>query len=214
MNKENNGRRLIYIPILHTQHDMGSLAASAKETYTQKLGKKLWQHHVKAIDEMWVGIKKRIGHLKLPYPRTYIYQDGLPVCGKEKEIVTHLASQGSPNHLILKWLMDRGTAVVGTENPKLLLQEYSFIKQIFQAQNIGQREKIIKAYEKAAPELLKQRDRFICERIDKTLPQGGIGLLFIGLLHRIDELLPSDIRVSYLIYRLPFQRSFEMELVQ
>lgn len=209
----NNERLLIYIPILHTQHDMGSLGAAAKDTYTQKLGKKLWQHHVRAIDEMWAGIKKRIGRLKLPYPRTYIYQDGLPVCGKEKEIVTHLASRGSPNHLILKWLMERGAAVVGTENPKLLLQEYNFIKQILQAQNIGQREKIIKAYEKAAPKLLKQRDLFIRERIDKTLPTNGIGLLFIGLLHRIDELLPLDIRVSYLIYRLPFQRSFEMKLV-
>lgn len=208
----NNGRRLIYIPILHTQHDMGSLGAAAQGVYTQKLGKKLWQHHVKAIDEMWAGIKKRIARLKLLYKKTHVYQDGLPVCGKEKEIVNHLAKQGSPNHLIIKWLMDRGVMVVGTEDPKLLLQEYNFLKQILKTQNNGQRKKIVKAYEKAAPELLKKRDLFIRERIDKTLPRGGTGLLFVGLLHRIDEILPLDIRVSYLIYRLPFQRSFELEM--
>lgn len=210
----NNGRRLIYIPILHTQQDMGSLATSAKKAAIEKVGKKIWQHHVQAIDEMWSGIKKRITRLKLPYPKTYLYQDGLPVCGKETAIVKHLAKQGSPNHLIIQWLMDRGAKLVGTEDPQLLVQEYNYIKRILQAHNNGQREKIIKAYELAAPQLLKKRDLFIKERIAKTLPRNGIGLLFVGLLHHIDELLPSDIRVSYLIYRLPFHRSFEMELAQ
>lgn len=209
-----NGRQLIYIPILHTQHDMGSLSAAAKKIYTEKLGKKLWQHHVSAIDEMWGGIKKQIARLKLPYKKTRIYQDGLPVCGREKEIVKELAGKGSPNYLILRWLMNRGAAVVGTEDPQLLIEEYHAIKQILAARNNGQKKKWVEQYEKAAPELLKKRDIYIRDRINKTLPPGGTGLLFMGLLHRVDELLPKDIRVSYLIYRLPFHRSFEMELVK
>lgn len=209
-----NGRQLIYIPILHTQHDMGSLSSAAKRIYTEKLGKKLWQHHISAIDEMWSGIKKQIVRLKLPRQKIYVYQDGLPVCGREKEIVKELAGKGSPNYLILRWLMNRGAAVVGTEDPQLLIEEYHTLKQILAARNNGQREEWVKRYEKSAPELLKKRDLYIQERINKTLPAGGTGLLFMGLLHRVDELLPADIHVSYLIYRLPFHRSFEMELVK
>jgi hypothetical protein len=193
---------------------MGSLSEQAKRVYISKLGKRLWQHHVRAIEEMWAGLKKRISKLKLPYKKTYIYQDGLPVCGKELAIVTQLAKQGSPNHEIVKWLADRGAKVVGTEDPKLLLQEYHFVKQTLSARNNGHKKELLREYEKAAPELLKKRDLYIREQINKTLPQGGIGLLFVGLLHRVDELLPADIQVSYLIYRLPFQRSFEMELVR
>ncbi len=182
--------------------------------YTEKLGKKLWQHHVRAIDEMWAGIKKRITRLKLPYKKTFIYQDGLPICGKEMAIINTLAKQGSPNHKIVQWLVDHGAKIVGTEDPQLLMQEYTFVKHILAAHNNGQRKEWVERYEKAAPELLKKRDFFIRERIDKTLLRGAIGLLFVGLLHRVDELLPIDIQVSYLIYRLPFHRSFEMELVK
>lgn len=208
------GRRLIYIPILHTQQDMGSLGAAAKQAHIEKLGKRLWQDHVRAIDEMWSGIKKRIARLKLPYKKVYLYQDGLPVCGKEQAIIKALAKQGSPNHLIVQWLMDRGATLVGTEDPQLLIQEYNYVKQILAASNNGQKKELLKQYEKAAPELLKKRDLYIRERINETLPQGGTGLLFVGLLHRVDELLPPDIRVSYLICHLPLQRSFEMELVK
>ena len=207
-----NGRKLIYIPILHTQHDMGSLAEGVRETTVKKVGKKLWQHHVRAIDEMWGGIRQRIVRMNLSFNHVYLYQDGLPLCGKEKPIVTELANQGSPNHRILEWMINHGATLVGTENPKLLIQEYNFIKQILSAPNNKQKEAWVKQYEKAAPKLMNERDRFISDQINKTLPMGGVGFLFIGLLHRVDELLAMDIRVSYLIYRLPFQRSFEMEL--
>lgn len=192
---------------------MGSLAPQAKKTYVRELGHQLWQHHVGAIDEMWSGIRKRIFHLKLPYKKAYVYQDGLPVCGRELEIVSHLAKQGSPNHLIVEGLVKKGGTLVGTESPDLLKQEYHWIRQILSADNNGQKKKLLEEYGKVAPELLKKRDLFIKERIDETLPQGGIGIIFMGLLHRVDELLPPDIRVSYLIYRLPFHRGFEMELI-
>lgn len=207
-----NGRRLIYIPILHTQQDMGSLAPEAKKAFVEKLGQKLWRHHLQAIDEMWSGIKKQISRLKLPYKKVSIYQDGLPVCGKEIEIIHHLAKNGSPNHLLVEGIVKKGAALVGTEDPLLLKQEYHWIKQILAAGNNGQKGKLLEEYRKIAPELLKKRDIFIKEKISKTLPLGGVGLLFIGLLHRVDELLPADIQVSYLIYRLPFRRGFEMEL--
>lgn len=207
-----NGRRLIYIPILHTQQDMGSLGPEAKEAFVGKLGQKLWRHHVQAIDEMWSGIKKHLSRLKLSHKSVFIYQDGLPVCGKELEILRHLAEQGSPNHRIVEGLVKKGATLVGTEDPNLLKQEYHWIKQILATDDNEQKKELLEEYGKVAPELLKKRDLFIKEKIIKTLPPGSVGLLFIGLLHRVDELLPTDIQVSYLIYRLPFSRGFEMEL--
>ena len=62
-------------------------------------------------------------------------------------------------------------------------------------------------------ELLKKRDEFIAQRIEETLKEGEIGVLFIGLMHRVDEILRADISVSYLIYHLPFKRNFEIKKV-
>lgn len=214
MSKDNLGRRLIYVPILHTKQDMGTLSTSAQNAYIEKFGKKLWQAHLRAIDDMWSGIKKRIQRLKLPPEKVYVYQDGLPVCEQVSAIITDLAEQGSYNHLIVKWLVDSGATVLGTEDPQLLLQEYQYLKQILTTQDTAQKQELIKQYEQEGVGLLKKRDVYICNRINETLPEGGTGLLFLGLLHRADELLPGDIRVSYLIHYLPFQRDFEMNRVQ
>lgn len=206
------GRKLIYVPILHTEVDMGNLSGSMQAMYQEKFGKRQWQEDMRALDEMWHGLKKKIQALQLPYGRLKVYQDGLPLCGKEEEIVKDLAKKGSRNHQILWWLRNRGGRLVGTEDPNLLLQDYQHLRDIVQSKNGGEREKKIKEFEKIAPGLLHARDEFIRSRIAETLGQGETGVLFIGLLHRVDELLPQDMQVQYLIHRLPFHRSFEMEM--
>ena len=45
-----NGRRLIHIPIIHTEVDMGSLAELLKKKYIQRYGVHKWRHHLKKID--------------------------------------------------------------------------------------------------------------------------------------------------------------------
>lgn len=206
-------RKLVYVPILHTYSDMGTLAGSMKETYVRKFGEKKWQEHVTVIDEMWQSIKTRIRDAGLPYERVKIYQDGLPVCGKEKEIIRDLAKKGSPNHRLVEWMMHRGATIMGTEDPHLLLAEYNYLKKILHSKNHGARERLSRAYERVSGALLRKRDQAIRDRIDVTLKRGETGVLFIGLLHRVDELLPPDVQVAYLIHRLPFRRSFEMEQV-
>jgi len=46
-----------------------------------------------------------------------------------------------------------------------------------------------------AQTLLDQRDTFIAQRINDTLNEGEMGLLFIGLLHKVEDKLPKDITV-------------------
>lgn len=210
--KEEEERRLIYVPILHSENDMGTLATSMREKYIEKFGETKWREHVEEIDKMWKEIRRKILQLKLSYNKVKIYQDGLPICDKEKEIIAELASRGSPNHKLVQWMMRQGATLVGTEEPELLMRDYEYLKQILNCKKHEEREKLIHEFERNSRELLTERDKRIGEQINATLKQGETGVLFIGLLHRVDEVLPADIKVQYLIRRLPFRRSFEMEL--
>jgi len=207
----NDERRLIYIPILHTSFDMGTLASSMKKSYVKKFGEKQWKQHVKVIDEMWDGIWQKIRQMNIPYGNIKVYQDGLPVCGMEKRIVADLAKKGSPNHKLVLWMMRRGATLVGTEDPKLLLEEYHHLKRITQAKTHQEHEKLVCKFEKQSAKLLQKRDKKISNQISSTLKKGETGVLFIGLLHQVDKLLAKDIHTSYLIHRLSFRRSLEME---
>jgi acyl CoA:acetate/3-ketoacid CoA transferase beta subunit len=46
----------------------------------------------------------------------------------------------------------------------------------------------------------------MARRIAQTLKDGETGVLFAGITHRIDKYLPKDIKITYLISRLPFKR--------
>jgi len=199
-------RELIYVPIVHTQADMGSLQGAAKRQFLHKYTESDWHKHTDAIQEFWEGLQARTMALRLEYQRVHIYQDGLPVCSKELQIVTDLAQQRSQNHQLLLSLVEKGANLVGTESPKLLLEEYELLRGVFSAPEGKPREAAAAAYRNRAAPLLRERDDFIRRRIDATLPEGERGLLFIGLTHHVDQGLPSSIRVSYLIHNLPFER--------
>lgn len=187
------------------------MSAALEKEYIKKFGEKKWQQHVREIDEMWEGLKSRIAKLGLDWKKVRVYQDGLPVCDKEKEIVRDLAAKGSKNHELVQWLVDSGANLEGTEDAPLLLEEYDYIKKIAEAGAKAGRKKAIVNYENAAPDLLSRRDSFIRKRIEETLKEGEAGILFMGLLHKVDEGLAEDIKVSYLIHRLPFKRRFEVK---
>jgi len=196
-------RKLIYVPIVHAAADMGSLLGSAKTEFLKRYGPREWQEHVETIQRFWDALGQRIAGLHLDYARTCVYQDGLPVCGKELDIVTDLARRGSQNHKLILWLVNQGATLVGTEAPKILLEEYELMRNILTAAEGEQKQAALTVYRRKADELLARRDAYIRQRIDATLPSDGIGLLFIGLMHQVDQGLPEDISVSYLPHNLP-----------
>ena len=198
-------RELIYVPIIHTEVDMGSMAGPLKREFIQKFGQAKWKMHVRAIDDFWTGIQRRIDQLKVDPSRLRIYQDGIPVCGRELEIVREVSRLGSKNHQIVLELIEKGAHLEGTEDPKLLVEEYRFVKELT---GMSDPEKKKQAIDEARPlraKLLVKRDRFVAKRIQETLQPGETGLLFTGIEHRVDKYLPKTIKVSYLIYRLPFK---------
>jgi hypothetical protein len=112
--------------------------------------------------------------------------------------------------MIILELVQRGAKLIGTEDPGLLLEEYNYIKDITKINNLEEKNKVIQKYEKKAWDILKRRDEYIANRIAKTLMEEETGILFMGMRHRVDERLPKDIQVSYLIYRLPFKESYNL----
>lgn len=186
--------RLLYVPILHTEKEAGAIAKIAPplpEKQTAVL-----------LKEMWDGIQKKIEDLKPEWKKLRIYQEALPLCGQEEKIVRDLAEKESLNHHLLKSFMERGSPLEGTEDANLLLKEYDLLSKLF---HLKEEERNLEAYQKSSEETLIQRDQFIAGRVRETLKEGETGLLFMGIRHKVDQLLRADYEITYIIYRIPFQ---------
>ena len=142
--------------------------------------------------------------LDLDYPKLRIYQDGLPVCGREAEIVMELAGAGSPNHELLRNLIEKGATVMGTESPDFLVEEYQLIMHSQPGPRLqaGAGKKAV-----LGRSLLEKRDKYIADRINRTLGPGEVGVIFIGMLHSVQKYLAPDIEVVH-----PANWSFSKEV--
>lgn len=176
---------------------MGALSQAIKQMTIQKLGRAGWERNVSLIDEIWTRIEAAIDSWSLPYRRVRLYQDGLPVCGRELEIVTELAKAGSRNHRLLLRLKERGATIMGTESAELLVEEYRLVKQVLDAGPSPKALQLEARYKALSQSLLRRRDRAIAERINRTLGPGETGLLFLGMLHSVEKRLAKDIRVTH-----------------
>ena len=204
LNSEADARILIYIPIIHTQADMGALSDQVRQAILHKLGKRGWNRKMNLIDTIWTKIEHVIESLPFPYEKVRLYQDGLPICGREIEIVTELAKAGSRNHQLLLRLVGKGAMIMGTESSELLVEEYDLVKQILTAKDILKADERESYHNTLRNCLLKRRDQFIADRINSTLQSGETGVLFLGMLHSLNNRLEKDIRVIYPIYQ-PFR---------
>lgn len=188
-------RRLIHIPVVHSEADMGSAREKMRRTYIEQRGRKAWEESRRAIADFWTALDQTTDALPLDFRKVRLYQDGLPVCGLEDKIVRDLAAQGVPNYRILLKLIERGGILEGTEDPELLREEYELLMTSLAAAD-GKAKSTAKKHDAAAlQDLLERRDRFIAKRIDSTLRPDETGVLFLGALHRAVEKLPNTITV-------------------
>ena len=187
-------RKLVYIPIIHTAADMGTLAASIRGKKLSMVGRQGLARNVAAVEKMWDKIERVASRLPLTPGTVRVYQDGLPICQHEQEIVSELAESGSRNHRLLLQLQSRGARVMGTESPELLVEEYQLAKASLAS---GVTAEDDSRQRQLRDTVLEKRDRFIADRINVTLGDGETGILFIGMLHSLSRFLDSDIRVAY-----------------
>ena len=196
-----NSRTLYYFPIIHTQADMGALRGSVVRETLEKMGRIGFNRKMAAIDRFWTEVERAIEALALSFESVRLYQDGLPGCGREAEIVRELARTGNRNHQLLLRLMDRGATIMGTESADLLVQEYQMAKESLAAR--PPRAAGVAALRRALTDaLLERRDRFVAQRINETLKPGETGILFLGMLHSLEGYLQQDVKVIYPLHRL------------
>ena len=149
---------------------------------------------------MWQKIENALEALRLPFRKVKIYQDGLPICGKELNITNDLAKLGSPNHRLLLKLVEQGARLMGTESAELLIREYELIRQGFDNKNQSVPGPQVEQPEGALKTNLQKRDKFIAERINHTLAHGEVGIVFLGMLHDLSPGLADDIEIACPLY--------------
>lgn len=172
-------RSLIYVPVLHSPGDMGSFASSHPPA----------REYSEGVAEYWKRVDTELRGMRPAWQEVRVYQDGLP--DTRPDIVDRIvADVASPNYELVRWLISQGATIVGTEDPVLLQEEYELLKASLS--DDGAR----RVYADRAAGLLRRRDRYISDRIGATLPDGGTGVLFIGLQHQVNRVLPADIAVT------------------
>jgi len=189
-------KRVVFIPVIHNVSDLGSLAESVRAHYLEHFGPAVWQRREQAVARLWDAIRGAIDALDLDYARVRVYQDGLPVCGKEEQIVRELAGAGSLNHQLVLELVGKGAILVGTEDPRMLIREYQLQRRLMDPAAAPASSPSPSPGE--AADLLVARDHFIAQRIAATLQDGETGLLFLGAAHRLDALRSLAIEVETL----------------
>jgi hypothetical protein len=187
-------RKLVYLPIVHTAADMGTLGASIRGMKLSTLGRQGLKHNAEVVDKMWEELERVVSNLPVPPGTVRVYQDGLPVCGHEQEIVSELAGAGHRNHRLLLKLQVRGAMLMGTESPELLVEEYQLATAAFAA-GAGARTEF--RQKQLRDMLLEKRDRYIGDRINRTLGAGESAIWFMGMLHQVTRYLDPDIEVVY-----------------
>jgi hypothetical protein len=189
-------RKLVYVPIIHTLADMGALGASIRSAKLSALGRQGLAHSAAVVEKVWDEIERAVGKLPVSPGSVRVYQDGLPVCGHEQEIVTELAEAGSRNHRLLLSLQSRGAVLMGTESPELLVEEYRLASATLAA---GRASQAKMRQDRLHNTLLERRDRYVADRINRTLGAGETGILFMGMLHAVTKSLEPDIRVATIV---------------
>jgi len=193
-------RILYYVKILaHTPEELGSLANALAEKTKMDL---------KTYDEMayrfWEKVRQALKNQGLNQPevckKLHIYADGLPVAEEPhfQRVVEALIKLEIPLYLLAKKLIERGAKIHGTESRELLQEEHNMWHKVAQGVEPDPQRK---------ENLLKERDEFIANIINQTLPPKEIGILFIGAVHdvvvelnKLEEAdqLTSPLKIIYL----------------
>ncbi len=187
-------RTLIYVPIIHTTADLGSLAIEVNKRGVGGLGREIWEKHKNTVEEFWNVVEDFF--ISLDASGMKIYQDGLVAEGEiAQKIVEAGLKSGSKNYEIISRLVGRGAILVRTEDFKLIKEEREYLLALTQAKSIIRKLIAFLLYKMNANRLLRKRDKFIARRINETLKDREKGVIFIGAYHYLIKRLPEDIQI-------------------
>ena len=188
-------RTLIYVPVIHTSADLGSLAKDVTKRGIADLGEDVWRQHQRTVEGFWDAISDYF--ISVDVSGMKVYQDGMVAEGDVGEkIVEEGVKSGSRNYELVARLLKRGAILVKTEDFNLVKEERDKLLKITQAKTKLEKLFGFIRYKLTKNTLLNKRDRFIAQRIDESLPQDQTGILFIGAYHNINPKLPRDIQIK------------------
>jgi len=178
-------RRLLYIPVIHDNADLGSSGPALAHCSAALAGESRWAMHRETARRFWERVADYLSRFDSSKMR--VYQDGLAADGAAgQRIVREAARRGSKNYQLVLELLSHGAQLQATEDPALLVQELA---------NLG-----AKGHESPSPEqrqnLLEERDTYIADVISSTLQADELGVLFIGAGHDVLVRLVADIQVQ------------------
>jgi hypothetical protein len=205
-------RTLVHVPIIHSEADLGSLAPRLASELVGRLGHDAWATRNATVDTMWADIQTRVLSLPLDWSTVRLFQDGLPVFGRERDLVEDLANKGSRNHQLLMTCIGRGATLTGTEDPALLVREYNRIGRLLTASSEGLSDQDAAALVQEGHDLLAARDKFMAQRIDATTGPHETALLFVGLMHEVDQQLQDSFEIVDLLASLPLNAEPERQI--
>ncbi len=190
-------RTLIYVPVIHSSADLGSIAKEVTKRGIADLGQELWEKHRRTVEGFWNAISDYFDSIDVEGVK--IYQDGMVADGKVgQKIADDTAKAGSKNYELILRLLQRGAVLMKTEDFKLVKREYDKLRAITEAKSITRKILAFIKYKLAKTILLNRRDTFIAERIDQTLKTDEKAILFIGAFHDIKKRLPKSIQIKEL----------------
>ncbi|MEK6690124.1 MAG: hypothetical protein AABY78_02340 [Nitrospirota bacterium] len=188
-------RTLLYVPIIHTSADLGSIAKEVTKRGIADLGEEVWEGHIKTIEGFWNAISDYFDSIDVSGMK--IYQDGMVAEGEIGEkIVEEGLKSGSKNYEIVYKLIQRGAVLVKTEDFNLVIIERDRLLKITQAKTVAKKLFGFIRYKLTKNMLLNKRDEYIVQRIDETLHEDQTGILFIGAYHDIKRKLPRGIQIK------------------
>lgn len=187
-------KTLIYVPVIHTSADLGSLAKDVAKRGIADLGEEFWKGHKKTVDGFWDAIAQYFDSIDVS--RMKIYQDGMVAEGEIGEkIVEEGIKSGSKNYELVSRLLKRGAFLVKTEDFNLVKEERDRLVAITRARSISEKLIGFIKYKLVKNRLLNKRDKFIARRIDETLDHAEKGIIFIGAYHNIKKWLSKSIHI-------------------
>jgi hypothetical protein len=192
-------RTLIYIPIIHSGADMGSMATELTRKSIDEFGKEFWETHVDTVDKYWEIISQYCDTIDFGDKTVKIYQDGMVADGEiALKIMEDSVKAGSRNYEIISRLVKRGATIVQTEDLSLVRKELEMLKSLPTSGALIIQLIRIFRFKISRHKLLGQREKFISGRIASTLGPNETGIIFIGAYHSVSNKLPKDIVVKEL----------------
>jgi hypothetical protein len=187
-------RKLLYVPIIHSEPDLGSLGPAVNRRSASLSGEQRWAEHKETVSRFWQSVADYL--LSLDCTSLKIYQDGLAVDGElGTRVIAEAARRGSKNHQVVLDLIKKGAEITKTEDTSLLIQEYESISMLAR----GEISETISSHSRSREHrdrLTKERDRFIAKTVNETLRDGETAVLFLGAYHSVLSHLASDIVVE------------------